>query len=105
MTTGDILGDLGFDDNDVYNRNKRLAKTFIRLLFFDKKRQKYTNIIIFILQYFLDTTALYNKYMNNIKQHTKFYDKDVEEFEYVYNVIENEKLREELQLSCNFHLL
>ena len=26
----------------------------------------------------------------------------IEDFEYVYNVIENENLREELQLSCNF---
>lgn len=99
--TGDILGDLGFDDNDVYNRNKRLAKTFIRLLFFDKKDRN-TQTLLFYSTIFLDTTALYNKYMNNIKQHTKFYNKDVEEFEYVYNVIENEKLREELQLSCNF---
>lgn len=99
--TGDILGDLGFEDNDVYNRNKRLAKTFIRLLFFDKKNRN-TQTLLFYSTIFLDTSSLYNKYMNNIKSHIKFYDETVEDFEYVYNVISDENLREDLQLSCNF---
>lgn len=101
LNTGDILGDLGFEDNDVYNRNKRLAKTFIRLLFFDKKNRN-TQTLLFYSTIFLDTSSLYNKYMNNIKSHIKFYDEKVEDFEYVYNVISDKNLREDLQLSCNF---
>lgn len=98
MTTGDLLGDLGFDDNDALNQNKRLGKTFIRLLFFDSK-DRATQTLLYYSTIFINTVDLYSKYINNITTHASFND-GVEE--YVYNTIENENLREKTQLSCNF---
>lgn len=98
MTTGDLLGDLGFDDNDVLNQNKRLGKTFIRLLFFDSKDRN-TQTLLYYSTIFINTVDLYSKYINNITKHTSFND-GVED--YVYNTIEDVNLREKTQLSCNF---
>lgn len=98
MTTGDLLGDLGFDDNDVLNQNKRLGKTFIRLLFFDSKDRN-TQTLLYYSTIFINTVDLYSKYINNITKHTPFND-GVED--YVYNTIEDENLRGKTQLSCNF---
>jgi hypothetical protein len=62
---GDLLGDIGFLDNDVFNRNKRLAKSFIRLLFFDSK-DRGTQTLLYYSTIFLNTSDMYAKYMNNI---------------------------------------
>lgn len=98
MTTGDLLGDLGFDDNDALNQNKRLGKTFIRLLFYDSK-DRATQTLLYYSTIFINTVDLYSKYINNITLHTEL-NKGVDE--YVYNSVDNEKLREKTQLSCNF---
>jgi hypothetical protein len=98
MTSGDLLGDLGFDDNDALNQNKRLGKTFIRLLFFDSK-DRATQTLLYYSTIFINTVDLYSKYINNITTHQMF-EKDVKE--YVYNTIEDVNLREKTQLSCNF---
>ena len=76
--TGDLLGDLGFDDNDVLNQNKRLAKTFIRLLFFDSK-DRATQTLLFYSTIFINTTDKYSKLIKNITTHQK---KDIDK-EYV----------------------
>ena len=68
--TGDLLGDLGFDDNDVLNQNKRLAKTFIRLLFFDSK-DRATQTLLFYSTIFINTTDMYSKLIKNITSHQK----------------------------------
>lgn len=91
--TGDLLGDLGFDDNDVLNQNKRLGKTFIRLLFFDSK-DRGTQTLLFYSTMFINTTDMYSKLMKNITSHQK---KDIDE-EYVSVVNENK----DLQLTCSF---
>ena len=91
--TGDLLGDLGFDDNDVLNQNKRLAKTFIRLLFFDSK-DRATQTLLFYSTIFINTTDMYSKLIKNIASHQK---KEIDE-EYVSIVNENK----DLQLTCSF---
>jgi hypothetical protein len=91
--TGDLLGDLGFDDNDVLNQNKRLGKTFIRLLFFDTK-DRATQTLLFYSTIFINTTEMYSKLMKNITSHQK---KQTDE-DYVSIVNENK----DLQLTCSF---
>ncbi len=98
IDNGDLLGDLGFDDNDVLNQNKRLGKTFIRLLFFDSKDRN-TQTLLYYSTIFINTVDLYAKYINNITLHT-FLEKGVTQ--YVKNPISNNNLREKTQLSCNF---
>lgn len=97
--TGDLLGDLGFDDNDVLNQNKRLSKTFIRLLFFDKKDRN-SQTLLYYSTIFINTSDLHSKYIRNITNNVKFNNNNVTE--YVDNAIKEESLREQLQLSCNF---
>lgn len=92
--TGDLLGDLGFDDNDVFNQNKRLGKTFIRLLFFDSKDRN-TQSLLFYSTIFINTVDLYSKYMNNITLDT-FLPEGIEEY------VDNYVTPSNLQLSCNF---
>lgn len=99
--TGDLLGDLGFDDNDVLNQNKRLAKTFIRLLFFDSK-DRATQTLLFYSTIFINTTDMYSKLMKNITSHQKeklekLQKKQINE-DYVSIVNENK----DLQLTCSF---
>lgn len=98
INNGDLLGDLGFDDNDVLNQNKRLGKTFIRLLFFDSKDRN-TQTLLYYSTIFINTVDLYAKYINNITLHT-FLVKGATQ--YVENPISNNNLREKTQLSCNF---
>ena len=98
INNGDLLGDLGFDDNDVLNQNKRLGKTFIRLLFFDSKDRN-TQTLLYYSTIFINTVDLYAKYINNITLHT-FLEKGATQ--YVENPISDDNLREKTQLSCNF---
>lgn len=100
--TGDLLGDLGFDDNDVLNQNKRLGKTFIRLLFFDSK-DRATQTLLFYSTIFINTTDMYSKLMKNITSHQKeklekLQKKQINE-DYV-SIVNNEN--QDLQLTCSF---
>ena len=93
LNSGDLLGDLGFDDNDVLNQNKRLGKTFIRLLFFDSKDRN-TQTLLYYSTIFINTVDFYTKFMNNITLDTILNGA----IEYVGNPIKDERL----QLSCSF---
>jgi len=100
--TGDLLGDLGFDDNDVLNQNKRLGKTFIRLLFFDSK-DRATQTLLFYSTIFINTTDMYSKLMKNITSHQKEklekeQQKQINE-DYV-SIVNDEN--QDLQLTCSF---
>ena len=61
----DLVGFIGFDDDDVFRQKKRLSKSFVRFSFYNSndvnsQRLLYTSTI------FLDENALYHKYANNI---------------------------------------
>jgi len=69
--TSDLLGYLGFTDDDVYYRKSKLAMSFVRLSFYtstDPIEQK----LLYYSTSFLDATALFGKYM---KQSMLKYDK------------------------------
>lgn len=58
----DLLGYLGFDDEDVYYRKAKVVMSFIRLSFYtspDPMEQK----LLYYSTSFLDATSLYGKYM------------------------------------------
>jgi hypothetical protein len=64
-TEGDLLGFLNFTDDDVYYRKKKVSESFVRLLFFnstDPLEQK----LLFHSTVFLDSTALYGKYLKQM---------------------------------------
>ena len=58
----DLLGYLGFDDEDIYYRKSKVVMSFIRLSFYtstDPMEQK----LLYYSTSFLDATSLYGKYM------------------------------------------
>lgn len=65
ITNGDLLGNLGFTDDDVYYRKNKLRKTFLRFSFYDSK-DPLKQQLLFYSTVFLDTTNLYNKYIKNV---------------------------------------
>lgn len=93
---GDLLGDVGFIDNDVFNRNKRLAKTFIRLLFFDTK-DRGNQTLLYYSTIFINTSEVYSKYMNNVIG-DKPLNSNVDS--YVFNYIDDPN--NQFNLTCNF---
>lgn len=61
--TSDLLGYLGFTDEDIYYRKSKLSKSFIRLSFYTSK-DPLTQKLLYYSTSFLDATKLYGKYMN-----------------------------------------
>lgn len=61
----DILGNLNFDDDDVYFQKNSLKKSFIRLSFYDS-RDISTQVLQFYTTIFFDTGKMYSKYIKNI---------------------------------------
>lgn len=61
----DLLGYLGFTNNDVRNQTKRLQKSFLRLLFYDSPNPANQNLLCYST-IFLNTGKLYSKYMKGL---------------------------------------
>jgi hypothetical protein len=59
-----LISDIGFDDDDVLNRRKRLEKSFIRLSFYDSKDLKTQNLLYYST-IFIDSDSLYSRYIND----------------------------------------
>lgn len=66
-TQGDLLGQVGFTDDDIYYRKKKVGKTFIRLLFYDSS-DPFKQMLLFYSTIFLDSADLYDKYIRNISK-------------------------------------
>jgi hypothetical protein len=69
----DLLGYLGFDDDDVYNQKRKIRDTFVRLSFYTSKdpiEQK----LLYYSTVFFDSGSLFGKYMkqkiHNYETHT-----------------------------------
>lgn len=88
---GDLYGDLGFTDNEVYNQMKRFGKSFIRLSFYDSPNRNNQNLL-FYTTIFIDTRREYNKLIKNISTNKNIAS------EYVSNFNDND----DLCLACNF---
>ena len=88
---GDLLGSIGFTDDDVLNQSNRLAKTFIRLSFYDTPNRA-TQTLFYYSTIFINTSKQYAKYMRNISSTVG------NNISYVDNPNEDD----ELALCCNF---
>ncbi len=88
---GDLLGSIGFTDDDVLNQSNRLAKTFIRLSFYDTPNRA-TQTLFYYSTIFINTSKQYAKYMRNISSKV---DNNIS-----YVDIPNDD--DELALCCNF---
>ena len=70
--TSDLLGYLGFDDDDVYFRKSKVEMSFVRISFYtspDPVEQK----LLYYSTSFLDATALYGKYMKqSVEKYHKY---------------------------------
>ena len=66
-TKGDLLGYLGFTDDDVYYRKNKLSKSFLRLSFYDSNNPL-TQMLLYYSTIFIDSNELYSKYVRNINK-------------------------------------
>ena len=69
--TADLLGYLGFTDEDVYYRKSKLSMSFVRLSFYTSK-DPVTQKLLYYSTSFLDATSLFGRFM---KQSMLKYDK------------------------------
>ena len=66
---GDLLGYLGFDDNDIFFQKNVLKKSFIRISIYDtpyRQNQK----LLFYSTLFFDSNKIYKKYTNQLYNNT-----------------------------------
>ena len=61
---GDLVGCLNFTDDDIYYRKKKVAKSFIRLSFYDSPDPN-TQMLLYYSTIFLNVIDLYEKYIYN----------------------------------------
>ena len=59
---GDLIGNLGFTDDDVLNRKKKIKQSFIRLSFYSSNNPLQTSML-FTSTIFFDVNKLYSKYI------------------------------------------
>jgi hypothetical protein len=62
VNSSNLLGYLGFTDDDVYNQKNRLKQSFIRLSFYDSPNPLEQNLLYYST-IFLDSGDLYGKYV------------------------------------------
>ena len=68
--TADLLGHLGFTDNDIYYERNRVGKSFLRLLFFDSADRR-TQKLLYTSVIYLNAPSLYEKYVADIRMGTE----------------------------------
>lgn len=71
-TKGDLLGSVGFTDDDVYLRKQKIEKSFLRLSFYNTNNPS-NQMLLFYSTIFLDSGDLYTKYILNLQN--DIYDK------------------------------
>ena len=71
----DLLGKIGFDNDDIYYQKDCLKESFIRLSFYDTNSRR-TQKLLFYSTIFLDTGDIYGQFCKNI---TSVNTEDVEE--------------------------
>ena len=62
MNSSNLIGYLGFTDDDVYNQKNRVKQTFIRLLFYDTDNPL-TQSLLYYSTIFIDSGELYGKFV------------------------------------------
>lgn len=86
VNSSNLIGFLGFTDNDIYNQKNRVSQTFIRLSFYDSDNPLTQNLLCYSTM-FLDSGELYGKYVKRkawlVETHGEEY---VEEVPVVWSV-------------------
>ena len=59
---GDLVGFLGFTDDDILNRKKKVKQSFLRISFYSSNNPLQTSML-FYSTVFLDANSLYSKYI------------------------------------------
>lgn len=62
VNSSNLIGYLGFTDDDIYNQKNRVKQTFIRLSFYDSK-DPLTQNLLYYSTIFLDSGDLFGKYV------------------------------------------
>ena len=62
VNSSNLIGFLGFTDDDIYNQKNRVRQTFIRLSFYDSS-DPLTQNLLYYSTIFLDSGELYGKYV------------------------------------------
>lgn len=62
VNSSNLIGYLGFTDNDIYNQKNRVKKTFLRLSFYDSPNPLTQNLLCYSTVFF-DSGELYGKYV------------------------------------------
>jgi len=95
---GDLLGSMGFEDDDVINQSQRLNKTFIRLSLYDTTNRA-TQTLLYYATMFINTSKQYAKYMRDVASNVKMNDSTGGgNPAYVRTV----NVNDDLALCCNF---
>lgn len=64
---GDLLGYLGFEDEDVFYRKKKLGMSFLRLSFYDTPYRT-NQTLLYSCSIYLDSGKLYEQYVRDVKE-------------------------------------
>lgn len=81
----DLLGDLGFFDDDVYYQKKKLKKSFLRISVYDSINRGIQSLQHYSTMFF-DTGKFYKKYINLLSENDK------PDIQYVYDEINHKTL-------------
>ena len=90
---GDLLGYLGFNDNDVFYQKNNLKKSFLRISIYDSP-YKQSQKLLYYSTLFFDTNVLYKKYtnLNNYIRTVKDGNEIPRVYEYSSGIPDEEKL-------------
>ena len=72
METSDLVGLLDFTNNDVYYQKSKLAKSFLRLSYYDSTDPQ-TQTLLATSTVFVDEHALFKKYIDNSRKNVRIY--------------------------------
>ena len=72
METSDLVGLLDFTNNDVYYQKSKLAKSFLRLSYYDSTDPQ-TQTLLATSTVFVDEHALFKKYIDNSRKNVRVY--------------------------------
>ena len=73
---GDLLGYLGFTDDDVFYQKNKLKKSFLRISIYDSPYRQ-TQKLLYYSTLFFDTNVLYKKYTNLISKYPTIDDNEL----------------------------
>lgn len=80
VNSSNLMGYLGFTDDDIFNQKNRVKKSFLRLLFYDGDNPLTQNLL-FYSTIFFDSGELYGRYLKRkawLEEKDEFYNQEVD---------------------------